>query len=272
MKMYDLNDKNKSMGEKALNLSKLIENGFNVPKGFVIDSKTTKNMISNHNEIKRILNSINLKNINDKVDNLKVKFNDKYDDKILRYFNRKNLEKVAVRSSSNLEDLEKHSFAGLFESYLNIERENLISNVKNCIKSMFSKRVMIYLLQNNFDLTELNISIIVQKMVDSKYSGVIFSKNPINNDEKEIVIEISKGLGEDIVSGKKTPNDYVIDKKNQEIIKKEEKENINGIEKKLKLLTKKTKEIESIFDSPVDIEFSFDDKELFILQTRKITT
>jgi len=117
---------------------------------------------------------------------------------------------VAVRSSATTEDLVSASFAGQQESFLNVKGEKqLIQKVKECFASLFTARAIYYRAKKGFAHAHAKLAVVVQRMVDSDKSGVIFSRNPIKNDDT-IMIEAVWGLGEGIVSGMIKPDNYVI--------------------------------------------------------------
>ncbi|MEM5819113.1 MAG: PEP/pyruvate-binding domain-containing protein, partial [Desulfitobacterium hafniense] len=119
---------------------------------------------------------------------------------------------AAVRSSATAEDLPEASFAGQQESYLNIPLSELINHIKQCWASLWTERAIHYRINNGFDQRQVFLAVVIQQMVDSEVSGVAFSVNPMNAKENEMVIESVWGLGEGIVSGKVTPDHYVINK------------------------------------------------------------
>jgi pyruvate,water dikinase len=118
---------------------------------------------------------------------------------------------VAVRSSATTEDLEGASFAGQQETFTNIKGEKeLINAVKKCFASLYTARAVYYRHKKGFDKANALLSVVVQKMIGSDKSGVMFTKNPMNGND-EIIIEAVFGLGEGIVSGKILPDHYVLD-------------------------------------------------------------
>ena len=125
---------------------------------------------------------------------------------------------VAVRSSATAEDLPTASFAGQQDTYLWIEGfDKVIRSVQKCWASLFTPRAISYRIKNNFPHEKVLISVGVQKMVNSRTAGVIFTLNPVNGDPSRIVIEGSWGLGESVVSGSVTPDKFVVDKVVMEI-------------------------------------------------------
>jgi len=202
---------------------------------------------------------------------------------------------VAVRSSATTEDLAEASFAGQQESFLNIKgKEELLIHIKKCIASLFTPRATYYRHKQGFKHEQASLAVVVQKMVDSTKSGVIFSKNPAQKSD-DIIIESVWGLGEGIVSGRITPDKYVISREfeiiekkiankkiaiqrnssgQQSIIKlQEEKSNHQVLsEYELKRLADFALKLEKHYKKPQDIEFAIEGDDIYIVQTRPITT
>src|SRR3989344_946948 len=222
-------------GGKAVNLGFLIHNGFNVPEGFCISTKINK--------------------IDDKIKN-----------EIISKFKSLKL-RVAVRSSATSEDSKKSSFAGQFDTFLNIQNEKQLFNaIKKCKNSIKSDRAKIYL--KNKKLNNIKMAVIIQNMIDADYAGVIFTIDPVN--KKYILVEIAEGLGDKLVSGQITPDNYFVDRKTLKIKNKSVSFKFhNNI---IKNLSKTALKIESVYNSPQDIEFAVKDNQIFILQSRPITT
>ncbi len=200
---------------------------------------------------------------------------------------------VSVRSSATAEDLEGASFAGQQESFINIKgNQELIEHVKRVFASIFTARSIYYRKKQGFE-AKVGIAAIVQKMINSDKSGVMFSINPVKH--KDILIEAVFGQGEGIVSGKIKPDQYEISRE-LEILKEEIAEkklaivrNASGITKTIKLETEKSKQrvlkvyetkqladyalkLEEHFKKPQDIEFALENESIYILQSRPITT
>jgi len=207
----------------------------------------------------------------------------------------KELAFVAVRSSATTEDLATASFAGQQETYTNIRgNKELILAVKKCFASLFTARAVYYRHKKGFDKANALLSVVVQRMINSDKSGVIFTKNPMTGDN-EIIIEAVWGLGEGIVSGKILPDHYVLspnlDVKDKKISNKkiEILRAGDGTEKTINLSPEKSKhqvltaaeisilgdlasKLEEHYKKPQDIEFAVENGEVFIVQTRPITT
>jgi pyruvate,water dikinase len=128
---------------------------------------------------------------------------------------------VAIRSSATAEDLPDASFAGQQETYLNIiGAANVIQSVKECYASLFTDRAIFYRAQKGFNHMDVALSAIVQMMCFSESSGVMFTMDPTNGDESIVLVEASYGLGEYVVKGTVTPDDYYVDKGTVKIIRK----------------------------------------------------
>ena len=125
---------------------------------------------------------------------------------------------VAVRSSATAEDLPDASFAGQQDTFLNVKGGNaVLEAVKKCWASLYNSRAIFYRVENNFNHREVDISVVIQKMVDSKKAGVMFTRDP-STGAMNSIIESSWGLGESVVSGSVSPDHYVVDRKSKKII------------------------------------------------------
>jgi len=202
---------------------------------------------------------------------------------------------VAVRSSATTEDLADASFAGQQDTYLNIKgNPKLIDAVRRCFASLFTARATYYRIKKGFKHEQAHLAVIVQKMVDSSKSGVIFSKDPTYKSDN-IIIEAVWGLGEGIVSGAITPDKYVVsdelkilDKKISEkkiaytrdssgkrsIVKLTEEKSNHQVLKPGEIikLAEFAKKLDEHYQKPQDIEFAIENDEIYIVQTRPITT
>ena len=127
---------------------------------------------------------------------------------------------VAVRSSATAEDLPDASFAGQQDTFLNMRgADDVLNAVRKCWASLYGARAIFYRVTNGFEHEKVNLSAIVQKMVDSEKSGVMFSSHP-STGEPLVVIEGAWGLGESVVSGSVSPDNFVVDRKTKNIISK----------------------------------------------------
>ena len=205
---------------------------------------------------------------------------------------------VAVRSSATAEDLPDASFAGQQDTYLNISGvKNLLISTKKCIASLFNERAIVYRKDNHFDHSDVALSVGIQQLVDAKSAGVIFTIDTESGFKDVVVVSSSWGLGENVVQGHISPDEFTVFKPTNAIIKrhlgsKEKKmvsfkkdvlKNINTTEKErntysinedqVVLLSKWAVSIEKHYKRPMDIEWALDKKtnKLFILQARPET-
>lgn len=309
------------VGGKGANLGELTGRGINVPPGFCvtasaytefIEKSNLKNKINdklleldiqNNEMLHTISHSIRNFIIEEEIpDNIKEEIVNAY-----REFS-SNINKedpyVAIRSSATAEDLPEASFAGQQDTYLEIKGiREVLKHIKKCWASLWTDRAVYYRENRGFSHEEVALSVVVQKMVNSKKAGVMFTANPINNNKKEIMINSSWGLGEAVVSGIVTPDEYIIDKetffiKNKNIAKKRkmiikndkdvgtkevEVDRYLGEEKvyeeclseaEIIELARSGALIEAMYKTSQDIEWAFDKdtENLYILQSRPITT
>lgn len=128
---------------------------------------------------------------------------------------------VAVRSSATAEDLPDASFAGQQDTFLWVTGvDDVVANVKRCWSSMFTDRAIVYRHEMGFEHVHVAMSVGVQKMVDPRASGVAFTLNPLTGDRSQVAIDASWGLGEAVVSGEVTPDNFLFDKVLREVIER----------------------------------------------------
>ncbi|MDL0127027.1 pyruvate, water dikinase [Halobacterium salinarum] len=203
---------------------------------------------------------------------------------------------VAVRSSATAEDLPDASFAGQQETFLNITREALLDHVKRCWASLFTERAIYYRQEQGFDHDRVNIAVVVQRMVDAEKSGVLFTSHP-STGAHEAIVEAAWGLGEAVVSGAVSPDNYVVDRDTDTV------EEATVADKKVMHVKdddtgetvsrdvpdrKRTQRVlddaeisdlvtigervEAHYDAPQDVEWAIVDGDVYMLQSRPITT
>jgi len=201
---------------------------------------------------------------------------------------------VSVRSSATAEDLDNASFAGQQDSFINIKgNSELIEKIKMCFASIFTARSLYYRKKKGFE-DFVGIAVVVQKMINSDKSGVMFSKNPVKNND-EILIEAVFGQGEGIVSGKIKPDQYIVTREleiiNEKIADKKlaivrtssgqtktiqltPEKSVQRVLKtyEIKQLSEYAVSLENHYKKPQDIEFAIEGESIYILQTRPITT
>ncbi|WP_262175560.1 phosphoenolpyruvate synthase [Haloarcula laminariae] len=202
---------------------------------------------------------------------------------------------VAVRSSATAEDLPDASFAGQQDTYLNVERPDLLDRVKECWASLFTQRAIYYRNEQEFAHDAVDIAVVVQEMVDAEKSGVLFTSHP-STGEPTTIVEAAWGLGEAVVSGTVSPDNYVIDRESGEVTEvsvaekrvmcvrgedgqtversvPDEKRDAQVLdEDELGRLLELGERVEAHYGSPQDVEWAIYDGELYLLQSRPITT
>lgn len=180
-----------------------------------------------------------------------------------------NSKLYAVRSSSNIEDGIKNSFAGQFDTYLNVKPENIKDKINDCFHSLKNENVLEYIKENNIECDNMEMNVLVQEMVDSELSGVLFTSNP-KGLLNEVVITIGEGLGENIVQDKIDTTTYYYNLNDKIYYYEGKNDYIN--KEIIEELINKSLEIKGILGEYLDIEFAIKDNKIYFLQARKITT
>ncbi|MCR5484083.1 MAG: phosphoenolpyruvate synthase [Clostridiales bacterium] len=175
----------------------------------------------------------------------------------------------AVRSSCSLEDSADRSFAGQFETFLNVSASEVPERIKDCVCSLFCENVLAYLRRDKADMHALEMNVLLQKMVRSELSGVLFTANP-KGVLNESVIIVGRGLGENVVSDKIETTAYYYNTTDRVYYfdGKEELLDRAAVEKLITL----SERICDLFGPYMDIEFAIENGEIYILQARPITT
>ncbi|MEL7105678.1 MAG: PEP/pyruvate-binding domain-containing protein [Pseudomonadota bacterium] len=191
-------------------------------------------------------------------------------DEVIKAYNEMGAGKVAVRSSASAEDSEAASYAGQQETYLNIEGDEAVRKaVIDCWASFFSERAMFYRGQKG-SLDDLRMAVVVQKMVDADKAGVAFSIHPVTRRKDRMMIEAVYGLGEAVVSGEVTPDQYVVDRKGKE--KKSQTPHGGVLDAdELARLAALAVNLEDHYGKPQDIEWAIYQSDIYLLQSRPVT-
>jgi pyruvate,water dikinase len=294
-------------GGKGASLGEMTKAGIPVPDGFVILSNVFEKLLQENDlntKIDSILNSVNIEaietveNASEKIKSLilRVKMPEGISLEIQKFFKKLGSNYVAVRSSATAEDSASAAWAGQLESYLNSAESTLIVDVKKCWASLFTTRAIFYRFENDLQNKRISVAVVVQKMVDSEKSGVAFSVHPVTKDRNQLIIEAGFGLGEAIVSGQITPDSYVVEKQPRRIIDKNPQTQIKGLyraagggsewrnipkeagekevlsDKEILELSNTILNIENHYGFPCDIEWAMERGNLYIVQSRPITT
>ncbi|TMI27392.1 phosphoenolpyruvate synthase [Candidatus Bathyarchaeota archaeon] len=228
------------VGGKCANLGELTAEGIRVPPGFAVTASAFKRFLdetkieevihktlkhSNGSKDPRMYEeaSQNIRKLIESVqmpDDIAVELRKSYRSLSERTGAKETL--VAIRSSATGEDLPDASFAGQQDSYLNVKGEDqLLHYVQKCWSSLYTPRAIFYREEKGFPHEKVLISVGVQKMVDSKCSGVVFTLDPVNGDPSKIVIEATWGLGEALVAGHVNPDRYIVDKGTLQLVHKD---------------------------------------------------
>lgn len=260
----------KLFGAKVATLGDMMQSGFLVPNGFGIS-------IEAHREF------------GDK------SFSEEFIKELDTAFAFIEAKRVAVRSSAIAEDSEAASWAGQLETMLNVEKNGLEAAIRECWSSIESEHAQNYAKDKNAFGDDLLVGVGVQTMIASEVSGVMFTVNPVTKNRKEIVIESAYGLGETVVQGIVSPDNFLVGKRDTKILQF----NINIKDKmavfhkgateiidvplgksdratlgeaQIKELARVGKSIEKKYRQPQDIEWAYSNKRFYIIQARPVTT
>jgi pyruvate,water dikinase len=303
-----------TVGGKGANLGEMIASGFPVPDGFVLPIDAYRRFCENNRLGSRITSWLGRIDVDDPAslercaaalralvleapvpEDLADAIQQGYDDLAK---SQTLCRRVAVRSSATAEDTAQFSFAGMFESFLNVfGAAAVVDAVKACWASTFGARVLFYRIKQGLP-AEMPVAVIVQRMVNSQKSGVMFTSDPATRDSSRIVIEAAWGLGEAVVQGAVTPDRHVIDKATLTTIatlvaRKEflltwdsasqstiridlAKDPRSGAPVltavELNALGELARRAEAHYGVPQDLEFAIEGDTIYLTQTRPITT
>ncbi|WP_458403055.1 phosphoenolpyruvate synthase [Methanobrevibacter sp.] len=314
VKFEDLNKSDIGIaGGKGANLGELTQAGIPVPPGFVVTAQAYEKFMDEagiNDQVMGILEKIDIndtKALQAAAEEIKkiiieapipedlVIFIREYYNELCQRVGEDDTD-VAIRSSATAEDLPEASFAGQQDTFLHVSGDDeVIEYIRKCWASLFEARAIFYREENNFEHSKVYIAVVVQKMAIADKAGVMFTVNPSTGEEIAL-IEGSWGLGEAVVSGDVTPDNYQVDKKDNEIInvtisdKKVmytndesgtsikvdvpedlRKERVLSDEELIEL-TEMGKRVQAHYGEPMDTEWAFERDNLFLLQARPITT
>lgn len=300
------------VGGKGASLGEMISIDVPVPGGFAVTAQAFRDFINRSGISKKLFDTLKV-DVNDQSQLLKAEAEAKkliMDAKVpedieqairSRYEEMSKREGrevfVAVRSSATAEDLPDASFAGQQETYLNMRgADQVFEAVRKCWASLYGARAIFYRVEQGFDHDKVNLSAVVQKMVDSEKSGVMFSSQP-STGEPQVVIEAAWGLGESVVSGSVSPDNYVVDRAKKAILSRfiaakeiqivrdpkslktvtikvpaEKREAVVLTDDEILQLAGYAEILEKHYGIPQDIEWGVEKNRIFILQSRPITT
>ncbi len=300
------------VGGKGANLGEMARAGIPVPPGFIVTAAAYFDFLEEtgiRDQMRRILDPLDpndsrqLQEISARIKELilNAAMPPETAAAIARAYEEMGDGLVAVRSSATAEDLPEASFAGQQATFLNvIGQDQVVAAVQRCWASLFEPRAIFYRVENGFDHFKVGIAVPVQRMVQSEASGVMFTVDPTTSDPTKITIEAVLGLGEMIVSGDVTPDHYVVNKEDLTIVTKEIKQqewkliyndglspgapNVKvGLSPEeqarqkisdadIIAIARLGRRLEEHYNFPQDVEWAKEKDQLFIVQTRPVTT
>ncbi|ESP88877.1 phosphoenolpyruvate synthase [Candidatus Halobonum tyrrellensis] len=299
-----------TVGGKAASLGELTDAGLPVPPGFVVTADTYRTFIEEAGIDEELFAAMDI----DPEDSSELKaaeetahdlilgteLPDSVRAEVLEAYRSVGADGeeafVAVRSSATAEDLPDASFAGQQETFLNVTEERLLERVKECWASLFSQRAIYYRQRQGFPHDEVDIAVVVQRMVDAEKSGVMFTSHP-STGEARIIIEAAWGLGEAVVSGSVSPDNYVVDRDtaaveevtvaDKKVMMEKDAETGETVEREvpaedrerrvlsdeeIERLVELGERVEDHYGTPQDVEWAVYDGDIYMLQSRPITT
>jgi len=295
------------VGGKGANLGEMVHAGIPVPDGFVVTAKAYFDFLNKTSIKKKILTELSDLDVDDseklvkasehiKTAILEAEMPKDLAEEIKKYYLElcgETDKLVAVRSSATAEDLPDASFAGQQSSFLEVKgARSVVNHVQKCWASLFEARAIFYRVTNKFSHLKIGIAVPVQLMCQSEVSGIMFSINPVTNNREELSIEAGWGLGEPIVLGEITPDQYIVDKKTMKIksrfitpqtwqttLEGKKVPVSQKYQKKQKLTNRQIIELAKIgvkleehYKHPQDAEYGIENGRIHIVQTRPVTT
>ena len=265
------------VGGKAANLGRLLRTGFSVPEGFVVTTCAYRSARTHA-----------------KIEGIPSDMPHEVAEEIRLAYRAMGGGAVAVRSSATAEDAAAASMAGQYETILNIEGETpLLDAVRRCWESLNAPRARAYLHEQRIDPDCVEMAVVVQRLVPADVAGVLFTVNPHNGWHREMLLEASWGLGEAVVSGQVQPDALRLDRETGKVLAAtiadkhvllaagagetqpvdescRRRPCLGG--RDVHRLWQLGKRIVEHFRSPQDIEWAIHDEEIYVLQSRPITT
>ena len=269
------NTGNEDLGSKALNLIKLAEHGFSVPSFFCIRSEALSGVLP-FAEIKKLYDDITenpqradalLSCLRGRAHDVSFVLPDEAED-LIDSLDESGL--YAVRSSSLLEDSGTASFAGQFDTFLNVPKDSIRGRILDCFCSLFSPQVLHYCINNNIDPSELKMNIIIQKMIRSDISGVVFTANPLGILNESVIIS-GRGLGDKAAEGTADVSTYYYNLTDKIWYCEKNGDSAELTDGNITELTETAQKIKQLIGFEADIEYAVSDGTIYILQARPIT-
>lgn len=299
-------------GGKGANLGEMTRAGLPVPPGFIVTSEAYSRFLSEaaiQTEIERCLAQVNAADtggLQRIADDIRRQISSatvpaEVASQVVRVYSELNVGPVAVRSSATAEDLAEASFAGQQSSFLNVSGDAVTNAIQSCWASLFEPQAIAYRERRGFRHMDVGIAVVVQQMVQSRRSGVMFTVHPVTGDRDRIVIEAAYGLGEAVVSGMVTPDFYAVDKASLRIEERttyhQERELVRNAsavvgeeanawitvaperacqqklsDDEIAAVAELGRRVEEHYGTPQDIEWAEEGGTLFVVQSRPVTT
>ena len=293
------------VGGKAANLGQLIQAGFPVPRGVVVTVKAYDDFLAENGLVAKIEGMLrgvdfdredSIEAVARNIKELFLKPGNELSADLLATLAELDRECLwAVRSSAVAEDLASASFAGQQDTFLNVRREDVPMNVRQCWASYWNARAISYREQAGVPQLQAGIAVVVQQMVDARSSGILFTSDPVGGRKDHLIIESSWGLGESIASGLVAPDRFVCDKGRRRVVESTINRKVTAIHlstdgsrsipvderdqtrpsltrEEVRELINWGRRLEGHFGSPQDVEFALEGDDILILQSRPITT
>ncbi len=297
------------VGGKGANLGEMTQAGFPVPQGFCVSTEAFGQFMAASGASEEVYAALELLAPDD-VKGVRragaeargrlggVEILAEIAEAVLAAWEEQGIEHAyAVRSSATAEELPTASFAGQQDTFLNVRgREALLARVRDCWVSLFTDRAILYRAQNGFSHREVSLSVVVQRMAFPEVSGILFTADPVSNHRGHLSIEASYGLGEALVAGLVTPDNYKVDKSDLSIlnitvgekqmairplaeggtVREEVGEELRAAraldDEQVRELAALGKRVEAHYGQPQDIEWAMEGGRFYVLQTRPITS
>ena len=293
------------IGGKAANLGRLIAGGFRVPPGVVVTVEVYERYLESAGMRERIRTVLAAADIEDEASlerasqEIRSLFVRDLEDGMAEALDAaiREIDPDAlwsVRSSAVAEDLASASFAGQQDTYLNVRRQDVASSVRRCWASYWNSRAIVYRHRAEVDQLGTGMAVVVQRMVDARASGIMFTTDPVSGRKDRVIIESSWGLGESIASGLVTPDRFICDKRSLRLVDRTVNRKVTAIflsaegsrsvavdparqtasslsSGEIKKVVRLGRRIEAHFHAPQDVEWAIEDEEVFLLQSRPIT-
>ncbi|MFW5965324.1 MAG: pyruvate, water dikinase [Halodesulfurarchaeum sp.] len=297
-----------SVGGKGASLGEMTDAGLPVPPGFVVTAETYRSFIESTGIDEELFEAVRvdtedsaaLREAEARAKELimETEMPASLREEIMEAYEALDGEEpfVAVRSSGTAEDLPEASFAGQQETFLNVQGAALLDRIQRAWASLFTQRAIYYREEQGFDHEAVDIAVVVQKMVDAEKSGVLFTSHP-STGAPMTIIEAAWGLGEAVVSGSVSPDNYHVDRESGELMEatvaekkiemvrdQETGETVSRaieddrreaqvlVEAEIQELLEMGERVESHYGTPQDVEWAIVEETVYMLQSRPITT